>query len=518
MTPAASAVNDPTLADLVSRRHPDYARRLPHWNFVESTYNGGRDWFSQNIFSYIKERKSEHNQRVKRAYRFNHTREIVDLLTKYVFKGEIVRKQDAPKELLDFWSKATRAGADINALMRAASLKSSIFGRPGIIIDSSADGGTLTRADQTSSGARVYGYVVKPQNILDMSFDDEGKLNWILLYENLRDDSDFFKAQFIEFDRYRLWTRQGWELFEAPKGRKSDTPKVTKIGEGQHNLGRVPFVFVPEIDSEETYFAPGLIDDVAYLDRAVANYCSNLDAIIQDQTFSQLVIPAQNLLPGSEEHDAVLDMGSKNVVVYDGEGGQGPHYISPDPKQAGVIVAWITKVVTEIYHSVGMAGERTKMDNAAGIDNSSGVAKAYDFDRMNTTLKTKADRLTDAENEIASLVMAWNSVTDYDDRPVSYPSEFDTRSLYDEFEMAERFSLLMVPKELRQHQMMTLVDKLYPQMKTAERSKIESAIKKWGDPADLLPIPAPGAPAPARPGAKPAPAAKDNKQGQNNTD
>ena len=49
--------------------------------------------------------------------------------------------------------------------------------------------------------------------------------------------------------------------------------------------------------SESPYFSPSLIDDIAYLDRAVANYLSNLDAIIQDQTFSQLAIPVQSLLP-----------------------------------------------------------------------------------------------------------------------------------------------------------------------------------------------------------------------------
>jgi hypothetical protein len=50
----------------------------------------------------------------------------------------------------------------------------------------------------------------------------------------------------------------------------------------------------------------------------------------------------------------------------------------------------VNKIIGEIYHSVGMAGERTKQDNAMGIDNSSGVAKAYDFERMNAMLATKA--------------------------------------------------------------------------------------------------------------------------------
>jgi hypothetical protein len=46
----------------------------------------------------------------------------------------------------------------------------------------------------------------------------------------------------------------------------------------------------------------------------------------------------------------------------------------------------INKIINEIYHTVGLAGERTKQDNAMGIDNSSGVAKAYDFERVNAAL------------------------------------------------------------------------------------------------------------------------------------
>jgi hypothetical protein len=45
----------------------------------------------------------------------------------------------------------------------------------------------------------------------------------------------------------------------------------------------------------KTHISTPLIADIAYLDRAAANYLSNLDAIIQDQTFSQLVIPAEAL-------------------------------------------------------------------------------------------------------------------------------------------------------------------------------------------------------------------------------
>jgi hypothetical protein len=84
---------------------------------------------------------------------------------------------------------------------------------------------------------------------------------------------------------------------------------------GEHGLGMVPVFPVDCMgQSESPYFSPSLIDDIAYLDRAVANYLSNLDAIIQDQTFSQLAIPVQSLLPGDENHGKVLELGTKRVL------------------------------------------------------------------------------------------------------------------------------------------------------------------------------------------------------------
>ena len=111
----ATAANP--LKKLLARRHPDYVRRLPHWDFVEATYAGGRDWFAGNIFPYHKEGEGEHAKRIARAYRFNHTREIVDLVQKYIFKTKIARSVDAPGEIQQFWKNCTLSNMSIDQFM-----------------------------------------------------------------------------------------------------------------------------------------------------------------------------------------------------------------------------------------------------------------------------------------------------------------------------------------------------------------------------------------------------------------
>lgn len=527
--------------NLFNRRHPTYDGLQAHWDFVEKTYHGGRAWFKDNVFKYVREGDTEYEERVKRSYRFNHTREVVDLITKYVFKTEIDRSEDVPEELRLFWKKATRGGEGIETLMRQVDRAVSIYGQPYVVIDSTAvvgSNGKLSKKQMKEQKARVYAYVVRPQDVLDLSFDEHGELNWVLMHEFKRNDANFFDKDHDLYGHYRLWTRDETMLYRVRMPKATETganvvmkqvgtmpfrpsaasasetaarPMITEeMSRVPHGLGIVPVIPVRDRESDSLYNAPALIDDIAYLDRAVANYLSNLDAIIQDQTFSTLTIPVQSLEMAEDAYTKLVELGTKRLFAWDAEGGVGPEYISPDPQQAGIILEVITKIITEIYHSIGMAGERTKMDNAAGIDNSSGVAKAYDFDRMNTMLKAKADRLASAENKIARIVMAWHGKSAYEEEPVSYSDDFDVRSLYDEFDVANRLTLLSAPDQLRRYQFLRLIDKLFPQLKKDLKKKIEKELQEWPIEEE---VEVTSTKASLKSQEKPA---AENKQGQNN--
>lgn len=504
-----------TLKLMLDRRHPDYNARLPHWEFCEATYRGGPDWFDLNIFKYHKEGDGEFGERKDRAYRFNHTREVVDIVNKYIFKAQIARKQDdAPAQIKKFWKSATLAGRSINHFMRQVAEKSSVYGRPYIVVDTTASGeGTL--AEEAENGNRVYAYIVKPQNVLDMAFDDLGELVWIMIRETARDDADPLDSG-AERERYRLWMRDNWVLFDIEVNESTGEKTVIPSEAGETNIGMVPVVPGDHVVHENRYSSPSLIDDVAYLDRATANYLSNLDAIIQDQTFSQLIMPAQAMLPDDDEAEKIMELGTKRIFTYDAQATIAPQYISPDPKQAGVILSVINKIIGEIYHSVGMAGERTKQDNAVGIDNSSGVAKAYDFERMNAMLAAKAAALNDIENRLIRVVAAWTEAPQDDDEElVKYPANFDVRSLYDEFEIAQRLSLIDAPDMVRKEQMKTLVEKLFPRLSKTIIEKITKEIDD-GWPDILAKLDSETASVSEIPGL--VVPTKDNKQGQNNTE
>ena len=485
-------MNENNLKELISKRHPEYKERLAHWDFLELCYEGGRDWFKNNIFKYLKEGDVEYKERIERAYRFNHSKEIVDLVCKYIFKSKIFRNvENAPDEIVSFWERATKNGqSSIEKFVRQIARDSSIYGRIWIVVDNDRVDDTENEHGEITDG-REYAYIVKPQHVLDMSYDDDDELNWIMIAESFRDNADPFSKNDSINSRFRLWTRDDWYLIEQSNGDggTSDGKKYIVINQGSHSLGIVPVFPHDHNDTDDLYSSPSLIADIAYLDRACANYLSNLDAIIQDQTFSQLAIPVQNMLPGEDAYTKMTEMGTKRIFGYDGEGGMQPFYLSPDVKQAELIITAISKIINEIYHTVGMAGERTKQDNSIGIDNSSGVAKAYDFERVNALLTTKAVALKRAEVKMCILVMAWNgiSMTENEIAPlITYPETFDVRGISDEFSIAQNLIMVESPIEMVRQQMKVIVDKLFPTIDDATKLEMYAAVDKMESVSTLL--------------------------------
>lgn len=489
------------ITELVTSRHPEYEGNLTHWDFLEETYEGGREWFEGNIFKFVKEGDVEYKLRLARAYRFNHTKQVVDQIDKYLFKMPISRKDDdAPKAVARFWERATLSGLDIDTFAKRISNLTSQYGRIWIVVDSNVKAAEVKNLkDEKDANSQVYAYIVRPQDMLNMSYDEMGQLNWALIREFARDDADPLNSTMAMKERFRLWTRADWTLFETQvfRGKK----RYVQIDKKSHALGVVPLVQADNVFSEELYDAPGLIDEIAYLDRAVANYLSNLDAIIQDQTFSQLAMPAQGLLPGEDGYDKLVAMSTKRVFLYNGESGAAPFYIAPDPKQAELILSAIAKIINEIYHSIGLSSESTPASTTGAVDNASGVAKSIDFEQVNSLLSAKARSLQLTERAILRMVCLYSSDKGYDtDELVSYPLEFDVRSVYDEFEIAARLMLLSAPDEVRREQMRQVISKLFPAASDAVEKILEDSLKEW--PPEPIVV-APGLGAPKSAGGKP---------------
>ncbi|NCD40752.1 MAG: hypothetical protein EOL88_01535 [Bacteroidia bacterium] len=455
---------------LINRTHPEYATHKSVWDFLQSSYEGGMKYISNNLFQYIKEGNVEFDKRKERAYRENHTRRIVDLIISYLFKAQPTRVM-TNQLLIDFYDNVDGLGTPMHQKLKYFSSMASVLGRVYIVMDKRQlpeEERTGTQRDNLKE--KPYVYMVFPQNVLDISFDENGAIRWLLIKESIRDDEDPFESSGDVTSQYRLWTREGCFVFD--EGGEYVAEKSTP----QTNLGVVPVI---PLDGEEysEFCGASTVADVAYLDRAIFNNWSRLDVIVNDQTFSQLIFPVEalpmdSILDDEKLQEQFLTLSTKRIITYSGQAGMAPSYIAPDAGQAQFILDMVQAQIKQLYASMGLAGEVVSESKAA-----SGVSRSYDFDKLNKMLVTKATALEKAENLIVSLFSKWSGIT-IDDFKVDYPDDFDVKSLSDEILIAQELTLLGVSERFNKEIMKRVAKKALPKIPPEILTEINEEIEE----------------------------------------
>ncbi len=428
--------------------HPAYAAAAPHWAFCRQSYEGGPAYFETNLFKFRLEDPGDFVERKKRANRYNFSGQVVDIFNDHLFKVQPTRKVDAARPGVQrFWKRATKGkGANgIEVFIREVSKWKSAEGRLYAVIDVPSDGGVppTTEADRLSRGLEPYAYYVHPDDMLDIAFDEDGKILWAKVRERYRDDADPKAASDSYEERYRLWERGKWSLWRKKKDDQTGTVEAELIEEGEIPFDEVPIVIVEHQDGDD-YTSPGLIDDVVYIDRDIFNLGSELNETISQQTFGQLIMPS-DALPSKLTEDQLakyLAVGKRRVLVYYADAKHPPQYISPDASQGGLILSTIDKRIGWLYDAVNLGSEVGREKTTAA----SGVSKAYDFATLEGGLVTSATELESAEMEMARFVDLWTGGTgELPEGLVAYPRTFDVVSLNQA--LTEAMSLQVVLEE-----------------------------------------------------------------------
>lgn len=412
--------------------HPAYAEKAPHWAFCRQSYEGGPAYFDANLLKFRLEDRPDFEDRKKRASRYNFSRQVVDIINDHLFKVAPTRNiKSAPDAVKRFWVRATKGkGANgIEVFVREVAKWAKAEGRAYVVIDVPSDGGVTptTEADRLARGLEPYAYIVHPDDMLDIAYDEDGKILWAKVRERYREDADPKAASDSYEERYRLWERGKWSLWRKKKHEQTGAVEPEMIEDGTFRFTEVPIIIVEHQDGDD-YSSPGLIDDVAYIDRDIFNLGSELTETISQQTFGQLIMPSDAFPPNLDQAalQAYLAVGKRRVLVYWAEAKTAPQYISPDASQGGLILSTIDKRIGWLYDAVNLGSEvgREKTTSA------SGVSKAYDFATLEGGLVTSATELESAEMEMARFVDLWTGGDGkLPEGLVAYPRSFDVISL-----------------------------------------------------------------------------------------
>lgn len=404
------------------RTHPLYRKYIEEWKFYAETAEGGMDYYDndENLFTHrLEGQAGDYEDRLKRVYYLNYSSLVCAIYADYIFR-EVVRR--VPDPYLDGWRLSVDGkGTDIDTFMNHVSYLSSVYGQCHIIVDSPhVDDVDVPLHVYKSNKERYdpYAVIVVPEDLRDWSLDEFGNYNWVLIRNRGYDDSN---PNAIRQDdtTYRLIGRDKWELYDK-NGRK--------IRGGDNPLGQVYMTTCYNSDTNMDIIGDSLIKDISRINRIIYNWCSNIDEMIERQTFSQLVMPED---PNAELHEAneggdpLMAVGTSQIFTFPATAGHPPAFISPDRQQIDAIWKMIQQHVDKIYELAGLGtvGSQSKF-----LSQRSGISQAYQFLSINSSLARKAKKLETTENAIERFVLEWQDA-DEPEELVEYPSQFDTLSL-----------------------------------------------------------------------------------------
>ncbi len=383
---------------LFRRQHPLYRNRRSGWERSQAAYAGGEAYIRQALVQHVSEVDLEFFERLARAYYFNYPRKIARLITQYVLASDPARAGARPELVEDF----SRSGLRVNEVMRQFSTLLNIYGSAWLLVEMPAFRGEVDAERRKTENLRPYAMALSPLAVVDWSEGPDGRLAWALIEERVFDNTSPYAEPRTGLRR-RLWTRDGWRLFE------SDGGETRVVAEGRHALGMVPLMRVEEADGFGMN-AGHWFEDVVRVSDAILNNESEAQMNIIKQMFGLLVIsenfargarPArQENADGEPKFSHVL---ARSAAIWESSEESGiSRYIAPNGAETAIIRSENSNLKAELFDVIGltMVRETREMQSAA--------SKAWDHQLVRQFLVNRVDLLEQAE------LGAWQFMHAYD--------------------------------------------------------------------------------------------------------
>lgn len=381
---------------LTTMRDEDY-------KLLRDSYYGDNGFLDgSRIAKHPRETDQKLRSRREIAYFLNYVAPVVNSHVSPIFAKPHIRDWKTTNALLSaFVEDVDLERTEIKQFMKSAAVVAKLFGTVYIVVDNFQDGEQPARLNDAANDRILpYAYLVHPKDVIAIEGSRTGGIEKFSYYDGKDDDGNRL---------VREWTREGWSL-------KVGGSDGEILSQGSHGLGVVPVV---PLHSRKSICMDGVGDgrkpqtseflSIARANLRIFNLCSELDEILRNQTFSILTYPSK------DPRD--LTIGTDSALGFDGEVLRfAPAFIAPPSDPAKLIMEQIDRLIKEIYRMA-------MLTHATGVSEAtSGIAKAYDYERTNQTLADFAGNLQEAERRIIEIFGVWiGQDIEYN---VQYPDDF----------------------------------------------------------------------------------------------
>ena len=410
------------IPDAVGGRNEDLVRVLESKHTLYDQYHlQWGDWFNwyagkmieNYIYRHYRERMDNFRQRQKRAYYYNYTGSIVDLIASFVYSKTVVRsffRQDeqlAQQEHIEkneFWTDCDLRHTSINEFMQKMFVFTQIWGFIDVVVDMPKTPEEIVNEQQRlDANIRPYLYHILPMNMLNWEEDDKGEFLWVRWVERMdKQYNPFVPKPPITIMRYTTWTRDAWYIHQITQV-KGQRKTAALIDSGSHDLGMVPVVrFYGKRDLLDESIGQSFVEPIGRINVDVANSVSLLSEEIRSKVFNILVMEDPNAMSDNEGADTAqqgIEIGSNNALLWAGQ--HPPFYLAPASDPGTFILNFIEKSTEEIYKLA------TLWTDTGIRESRSGVSYSYEFNRTNSMLADKAQLMEEGEIKIHRLYTKW---------------------------------------------------------------------------------------------------------------
>lgn len=445
--------------ELVKGSHPAYSKNIDRYRFYHDSYTGGEDYADGSYLPhFVYEDGSDYAKRIASTPLANHSRNIIQIYTSFLFSKEPRRDYagiDIDPSLDSFLMDADLEGRDFHAFMRDASVQASIYGSSLILVDRpSIQADTLEEEKQ--QGIRPYVSLVTAENVIDWRFERKpnGQYELVMLKimeEGTRDTQTF-----------RYYYPSHTDVVTVYEKRKE-----VKVEERHDNpLGYIPAVFLYNERSSIRGVGVSDLTDIADLQKSIySDYCE-LDSTLKLSNHPSLCMTRTGV-------DASAGPGS---IIYMDEtipDQLRPYLLQPSSASIDSILNSINTKTQEIDRIAHLGGVRSTSTRTV-----SGISLMVERQLLHARLQEKANQLALAEEQIWDIWADWQNLTW--EGQVDYPHGYNIRDTHAELQN------LKIARDLQpaSARLQREIDRKIAELVVTDPDRLETVIEEFDAPQD----------------------------------
>jgi len=509
------------LEALIKRRHPRHSQYYDTWEFLRIAREGGDAWKTRALTLYSSDEDTlDFAARKNRAIGNNHVKHIINEKRNLLFRPGVNRSVVFPEKLDDplhetwatFCKNIDACGTSRDDFFRKVYGYGTLYSWVGILVDKEKKekkGGVAAPAITDALLIRDYPYctIYTPQSILNWSLDKFGSLNWVLLRDIQRDDTDPMAGDSNkQLETYLLWTKTFWRRISVTAAAAKPAKSVYTFGstvasdldmrreitdpgvETPHHLGEVPLViYVDTEHPDEPLIGDNGTEEVADVSKGILNMGSNLQEQIYNTVFSLCVIKG-----GMKNINKISKLRLGTRIAISVPSGGGVDFVSPNPTVVDSIQRWIDHEDRTIYQKAKLKsgfGEEKRPERM------SGVAHNWDWRITNDEVADDARVMERVEEAVDHLYGKWQKIEGFK-TAIKYARNFSVMSAPESLSLWEQARNSPLPKtamvELAKQTAKNLLPRLDPEKQAAIDAEAEENPMPQQGGGSRLPVFQPG--------------------------